>query len=385
MKTRLSPVAMGLAGLGLLGVIATWFGDVQRFGANWMLWSVGLLGIALGALFIVALEHLTRAQWSIVLRRIPERISGILPAMAVIFAIGAFVGLSQGVFGWATPEFRELMHSDAHMHGKAVWYSTPFFVGRLIALFLVWILSWKLLAGGSIKQDTSKDPKFSVRAKRFSAPFMWLFAISVSIIGVDWLMGMSPKWYSTIFGVYTFSGFFLSGLAVTTLVILALKKQGRLKEIKPDHLYSLGGFMFAFTVFWAYIAFSQFMLIWYANLPEETFWFSLRLHDGWQYVTYLLSVLRFFVPFAALLSREVKMDAGRLSWVAVLILVGQALDLYWIIFPELGQGVLLGWQELAFAAFFSGLGILLIQLNMNKGQDLPVGDPNLEAGLHYHL
>lgn len=385
MKTSLSPIAIGVTVLGLLGVIATWFSDVQRFGANWMLWSIGLLSVALGALFIVVLEHLTRAQWSIVLRRVPERIAGILPALVILFAIGAWIGISQGVFGWATDGFQELLHSDPHMHGKAVWYSTPFFIGRMVVLFLVWLAAWRIFSGGSIKQDTTKDPRFSLFAKRFAAPFMWLFAISVTVVAVDWLMGMSPKWYSTIFGVYAFSGVFLSGLAATTLGILALKRQGRLTEVRGDHLYSLGGFMFAFTVFWAYIAFSQFLLIWYANLPEETFWFNLRLEGGWRYITYLLTVLRFLLPFALLLSREVKMNAGRLASVAILILAGQALDLYWIIFPELGQGVMLGWQELAFALFFSGLGVLLVQLNMNKGQDLPVGDPNLEAGLNYHL
>jgi hypothetical protein len=255
----------------------------------------------------------------------------------------------------------------------------------LVVIFGLWLLAWKLLAGGSLKQDESRDPRFSLFAKRFSAPFMWIFAISVSVLAVDWLMGMSPRWFSTIFGVYVFAGVFLSGLAGTTLAILHLQRQGRLLEVKPDHLYNLGGFLFAFSVFWAYIAFSQFLLIWYANLPEETFWFHARLSGGWYALTILLAISRFFLPFIALLSREVKMDAKRLSWVAVLILFGEVLDLYWIIFPELGRGVLLGWQELAFALFFIGLGLLLAQRRMQVGQDLPVGDPNLDASLHYHL
>jgi hypothetical protein len=374
-----------MAGLGLLGVIGAWFaGDSARFSANWFVWSILLLAVALGSLFIVALEHLTRAQWSIVLRRVPERLSGLLPALAVVFAIGAALGLA-GNFGWSTPAFREALATEPHLHGKAIWYSSPFFIGRLVFIFAVWLMSWKLLAGGSMKQDETKDPRFSLFAKRFSAPFMWLFAISVTVLTVDWLMGMSPRWFSTIFGVYGFSGIFLSGLAATVLGILHLKKQGRLQEVRPDHLYSLGGFLFAFTVFWAYIAFSQFMLIWYANLPEETFWFHTRLTGGWYPVTFILPILRFIVPFFALLSREVKMDARRLSLVAVLVLVGQALDLYWLIVPELGRGVLFGWQEVAFGLFFTGLGLSLAEARMNVGKDLPEGDPNLDASLHYHL
>lgn len=393
-RAAASALWLPLALVGLVGVAATWFLDVERFAANWTVWSVGFAGVAIGALFIVALEHLTRAQWSIVLRRMPERIAGLLPAAFALFLIGtgliwlAFheTGTTGEFFPWASGHFAHLVEAgDAHSASKAVWYSLPFFAGRLVFVFAVWLLSWKFLAGGSIKQDTTKDPRFSLKAKRFSAPFMWLFAITVSLIGVDWLMGMSPRWFSTIFGAYTFAGFFLSGLATTVLMILALQKRGRAQQIRGDHLYSLGGFLFAFTVFWAYIAFSQFMLIWYANLPEETFWFQTRLHDGWYPVTILLAVVRFGIPFFALLSREVKMDAGRLRWVALLILAGQALDLYWIVMPELGRGFFVGWQEAAFAAFFVGLGAWLAGRTAACGEDLPVGDPNLEAGLHYHL
>ncbi|MDP2360589.1 MAG: quinol:cytochrome C oxidoreductase [bacterium] len=384
-KARLHPFVLGMTILGALGVAASWFaGGLPRFGANWIIWSLLLLSVALGSLFLVALEHLTRAQWSIVLRRVPERLAGLLPALAILFAIGAALGLG-GAFGWATPEFRQAMVTEHHQHSKAIWYATPFFLARLAAIFAIWLVSWRLLAGGSVKQDESRDPRFSLFAKRYSAPFMWLFALSVTILGVDWLMGMSPRWFSTMFGIYTFAGVFLSGLAATTLGILHLQRRGRLTEVRGDHLYSLGGFLFAFTVFWAYIAFSQFMLIWYANLPEETFWFHARLTQGWYPVTILLAVVRFVIPFFALLSREVKMDARRLAWVAWLILAGQALDLYWLIFPELGLGFVLGWQELAFALCFTGLGLILAQRRMAVGKDLPVGDPNLDTSLHYHL
>jgi hypothetical protein len=387
------PLPFALTVLGLLGVIAAWFThDAARFAANWSIWMVVFVSVPVGALFIVALEHLTRAHWSIVLRRMPERLAGMLPAAFILFLVGTGLILISGdafqgqeIFPWATDHFGELAKHDSHAASKAIWYSKNFFVGRLVFLFAIWLISWKLLAGGSVKQDTTKDPRFSLFAKRFSAPFMWLFAITVSLLGVDWLMGMSPRWFSTIFGVYTFSGVFLSGLAATVLGILHLKNQGRLKEIKPDHLYSLGGFMFAFTTFWAYIAFSQFMLIWYANMPDETFWFQLRLEGGWYTVTILLSIMRFIIPFFALLSREIKMDAARLRWVALLILAGQALDIYWIIMPELHRGVLLGWQEVAFAAFFIGMATCVAHRQMNTGNDLPIGDPNLDAGLHYHL
>jgi len=379
-----NPLHLALGLVGLAGVAGAYFVDPQRFGANWLIWTLALLSVSLGALFIVALEHLTRAQWSITLRRVPERLAGLLPVLLPLFLLGAWFGISH-LFPWAGEEFQARVHHDPHMHSKGVWFGRTFFVGRLLFCFAVWLLSWRLLAGGSIRQDESRDPRFNLRAKRFSAPFMWLFAVTVTLIAVDWLMSMSPMWYSTIFGVYLFSGVLLSGLAATVLWVAALKRRGRLSEVRPDHLYGLGGLMFAFTIFWAYIAFSQFMLIWYANLPEEAFWFKARLTGGWYPVTISLSLIRFIVPFWALLGREAKSDLGRLSWVAALILAGQLLDLYWIIVPELGRGPLFGWQELAFGLFFTGLGLLAMAGTMKRGRDLPVGDPNRDLGLKYHL
>jgi hypothetical protein len=188
-----------------------------------------------------------------------------------------------------------------------------------------------------------------------------------------------------MFGVYLFAGTFLAGLAAITLAVLDLTARGRLPELRPDHVYSLGGLLFAFTVFYGYIAFAQYMLIWYANLPEEVVWYKARLSGGWLAAALLLALIRFFIPFFALITRDSKSDAVRLRWVAVLVLVGHLLDVYWQVFPALGRGVLLSWPELAFALLFGGAGVLWVGRAQRLGADMPVGDPFLAEALEFHL
>ena len=165
----------------------------------------------------------------------------------------------------------------------------------------------------------------------------------VTVLAFDWISGLTPEWYSDIFGVYLFAGGFLAGLAATALALVHLQSQGRLEAVNLHHRYNLGGFLFAFTVFWSYIGFAQYMLMWYGNLPDEILWYRDRLEHGWHGVTIALAILHFVVPFFALVNREAKSDPRRLRWVACLMLGAHALDLYWLVFPVLGRGVLFSW------------------------------------------
>ncbi len=174
-------------------------------------------------------------------------------------------------------------------------------------------------------------------------------------------------------------------MGATSLAVLHLKDRGRLEGVRPDHLYNLGGFTFAFTVFWSYIGFAQYMLIWYANLPEEVVYYKVRLEGTWHFVTVALAFFHFVLPFFVLVTRDAKGDAGRLRKVAVLMLGAHLLDLYWLIFPALGSTPYFGWPELSFAVFFLSVGVLWVRSAMEKGEDMPVGDPFLQEGLEFRL
>jgi hypothetical protein len=214
---------------------------------------------------------------------------------------------------------------------------------------------------------------------------MLIFGITITVVAFDWISSLEPSWYSDIFGVYLFAGTFLAGLAATALALLYLRSRGRLKEIRRDHMYNLGGFLFAFTVFWSYIGFAQYLLMWYANMPEEVFWYKERLQGGWGPLVLVLAIGHFLIPFFVLIPRDVKGDPRFLFWTASLMLVSHWLDLYWMIFPVLGLGPLFGWQEFSFGFLFISAALLWMRRAMKFGADMPVGDPFLQDGLEFRL
>ena len=374
-----------LGGLGMAALAA--LGQWQRFWANWVLCFLFLYTLALGCLFLVALEHLVGAHWSVPIRRVPERLASLLlPVLPLsLVALLAFPAL------YPTPL----------PAGKAQWLALPWVALRTLLAWSLLLLSLRWLVGGSLRQDRGvlpdaggeaaraadghADPGFKRRARQRAPAVLAAIALAVTLLAFDWLAALSPDWYSDIFGVYLFAGAFLAGLSATTLGVTRLRHQGRLPGVGPEHLYNLGAYLFAFTVFWGYIGFSQYLLSWYGNLPEEASWYRSRLAGSWHPATLALALLHFAVPFLALVTRGAKVDPRRLRPVALGLLVAHYLDLHWLIFPILGQGFLWSWPELSFAACFLGLGLLWLRQAFRLGADQPVGDPDLARGLEFHL
>ena len=374
--TRWTQMATVVGALGVAAALA--FVEPQRFWANWLVWFLFVLTIGLGALFLVALEHLVAAQWSVPVRRCAERVSSlILPVVPI--ALIALLSLPTLFHKWTGAE---AAHHPV-VASKAVWLNVPFFTARLLLCLAAWLAGYRVLVSGSRRQDATSDPRFNVRARRFAPAFMALFAISITIVAFDWISSLDPEWYSDIFGVYIFAGTFLAGLSATALAVASLKQRGRLPEVNEHHLYNLGGLLFAFTVFWSYIGFAQYLLIWYADLPEEVVWYKLRIQGDWGAVALLLALIHFLVPFFALITSDAKSGLGRLRRVAALMLFAHLLDLYWLVFPSLGRGVLASWPEVAFALMFVGGGLLWLGRAFGRGPDMPIGDPFLAQALEF--
>ena len=349
----------------------------ERFWLNWLVWTLFLLTLGLGNLFLVALERLVGAHWSVPMRRVPERIASLIP-LAVPLLLIAFFGVPV-ILPWTYPE---AAHNPI-LVAKTPWLNLPFFAIRLAVCAVAWMLFYRFYVRGSFRQDVSKDPVFTVRARRLAPLFMMVFFFSVTILAFDWISGLEPEWYSDMFGVYLFAGTFISGIAAMIVGVLSLMRRGRLPEVQTKHVYNLGSLALAFTVFFAYIGFAQYMLIWYANLPEEVSWFKHRIEGAWQPVALLLPLLHFFIPFFLLIGSLGKRHPATLRIAASSILLGHFVNLYWLIFPVLGPTPLFGWPELAMACFFFGLGCLQIRRAMGRGADMPVGDPLLSRGLEW--
>lgn len=380
----LSKLGYTLLAIGIvLGVLA-FFVDHSRALFNYLVSFMMILSIGLGCLFLIALEYVAGADWSTPFRRIPEFFAALLPVL-LILVIPLLIG-NHTLFHWT---HTEVVADDEILAGKAPYLNFSFFLIRTFVFIGIWILFYFAFIKNSRKQDETKDQKLTTKNIRLGAIFIPVFALSITFAAVDWLMSLEPHWFSTIFGVYYFSGTVIAALAAVTLAVVFMKERGFFNPwITNDHLYSFGALLFAFVNFWAYIAFSQYLLIWYADLPEETFWFLTRWEGGWAAFSILLIIIHFVVPYAVLLSQPAKMDPMKLKFIAVWLLFAHLFDLFWLIMPNMESmktGYVFSWIDLVFPIAAVGLVIIVFSLAAKKVIHIPIGDPKLKRGIGFHL
>jgi hypothetical protein len=369
--------------LFLLGIVISMLGywvDARQTAFNNIVGFLFLTSIGLGAIFLIALDYVAGAVWSVPMRRINEFLAALIP-FAALLALPVFFYLPD-VFSWAKNGAAVI---DPLVRSKQQYLNVNFFIIRFVVINALWIVFFYFLTRNSLKQDITKDQKYTRWNIRLGALFMPIFAIGLSAIAIDWGMSLEPHWYSTIYGVYYFSGTVIAALAAATYIIVRLHEHGYMPNLRRDHFYSLGTLMFVFVNFWAYIAFSQFLLIWYANMPEETFWFILRWKNGWQGVSILLIIVQFWVPYFMLLSQESKMNLKRLKFMSIWLLFAHLLDMYWLVMPTYNPEVILNWILIGFPLLCVGLVIIVLAWNMKRHNLVPIGDPRLQRGLEFHL
>ncbi len=379
LPSKVNKIGLLLLVAGLVVVILSFLIDPARGSFNNMILLLFMSSVGVGSLFLVAVEYLGGAVWSVPFRRVSEFLAATILILPII-AIPLYFNLEE-LFHWVHPG------EDEILLGKEAYLNIPFFTIRMILFFAIWIIFYYFLTRNSKKQDVSQKQSLTTINTRISAAFMPIFALTITFASIDWMMSLEPHWFSTIFGVYYFSGTILAALAATTFIVVMLNEKGYfIKGITRDHYYSLGALLFAFTNFWAYIVFSQYMLIWYANLPEETIWFLQRWQGGWMYLSIGLIIIHFVIPYFGLLSQPSKMNPKRLLFMSVWILFAHIYDLYWIIMPSFSpEGILFGWMELGFPLVAVGLIILIFTMKANNENIVPVGDPKLKRGLNFRL
>lgn len=373
-KLTVTASAVLAAGVLLSGIaLAT---DARRFAFSYLTGFAFVATTGLGALFFVLIQHLTRAGWSVIPRRAMEWVTGVIPLSLALFAPVAL--LSHDLYHhWMGPE---AAHDEA-IQKKAAWLNPGFFFTRAAIFLGLWSVMALLLWRGSRKQDETGDKSLTLRMQAGSAPAILLYGITVTFAAFDWLMSLDPHWYSTIFGVYVFAGAAVSSLAVLAILTVALQKAG-LGAATVEHRHDIGKLLFGFTVFWAYIAFSQFILIWYAGIPEETVFFARRWEGSWKVVSLALVAFHFVVPFVVLISRGAKRNASVLAGAAVMLLVMHWVDLYWLVMPNLDEGgARLSWIDLAGLLGPLGAGSLVLARRAAKSPLWPIKDPRLTESL----
>ncbi len=352
----------------------------ERFFRSYLVNFAYFLSLSLGALFFVLIQHVTGAKWSIVVRRVAEVLSANIGLLAILF-IPMILGMGYTYHEWLTPDAAE----DPAIASKLGFLNRNFFIVRWVVYLGIWYLLTSWFYRGSVRQDETGDILLTLRMKRLSAPSLVLFALTVTFASFDLLMSINPRWYSTIFGVYYFSGGAVGAFALITAALIFLQRCGRLgMSVTTEHLHDMGKLIFAFIVFWAYIGFSQYMLIWYGNIPEETEWFLHRQTGSWTPVSWFILFGHFALPFLGLISRIPKRAKGALAVGAAWVLFVHWVDIYWIAMPEwYPNGVAFHLLDATLFAAMAGLFIAAAGRRLGKASLVPEKDPRLADSLAF--
>jgi hypothetical protein len=366
--------------LGLIGMIMGFINNPERVWTSYLVAFFYFACLALGAMFFIAFNFVTNAGWSTSIRRIAESFTSYLPVM-VVTSFVLILGFKH-LYPWADPE-------QAHRltGGKSIYLSQAFVIARFVIFGLGCLVFKNLIVGNSLKQDETGDNNLTLQNSPRSVGFIAFFAIFFSMFSIDLLMSLLPSWYSTIFGIYAFAGMIQSTFALMAIMIVWLKDSKWVSGyITVEHQHDIGKFLKGFTVFWAYIAFSQFMLIWYANIPEETEFYLMRSHSGWLVISFGLLIFRFIVPFLTLLPRDAKRNDSVLVSVSILVLIMQYVDIYWLVYPNFNEGApVFGFYEIAIFAGFAGLFLTMVLKFMTKNNLVAIKDPRLHEALSHHV
>ncbi|MBM43388.1 MAG: quinol:cytochrome C oxidoreductase [Phycisphaerae bacterium] len=403
-------VGSGVLGLVLLAV--AWglggSGSQDAFMKSWLFAFLVAVAVSLGALFFVMLQHLVKAGWSVTVRRLAEGIAANLSWVWILFipiAWYVYSGNGGGLFPWADAD---AVAHDHLLHEKAPYLNTGFWLIRAFVFFIVWALLARFYFGQSRSQDATGDVSCTNRMQRFAPVAMILYAITQTFASYDWLMSLQPKWFSTMFGVYFFAMCLTGFFSCLIVLIWFLQRSGRMVEaITREHVHDLGKLLFAFgVVFWAYIAYSQYMLIWYANLPIETSWFFPRHLGEWYWVSIILIWGHFLLPFVLLVSRWTKRWQGPMVLIAAWMICIFLIDVYWVVMPVVPEAAIaaatsydqlaadvdsgavsIGWSLNA-VDFLLPVGMLSLLLsgtmfNLRRCSLVPVSDPRLDESLAF--
>ena len=380
--------------IGVVGLAAAWFlgsAEDDHMRHFWMSYLVAfflLVTFTMGGMFFVLIQHITGAKWSVTVRRQAEFIMGAVPfvgLLAIPFLIPLFShdGVEHGglLWSWVHPHGEH----QALIEGKVGFLNREFFVGRLAFYFVIWSIIARYFKKNSLAQDADGDEARTVAMRKRSAVCIIIFALSISFAGFDLIMSTDPAWFSTIFGVYIFAGCVISIHALLTLSSMFLQRKGHLKGmVTVEHYHDLGKMMMAFTIFWAYIAFSQYFLYWYANMPEETAWYLRRIGDEWGYLSWFQLFGHFVIPFLGILSRHVKRNRKLLCFWAVYMLTVQAIDLYWLVAPNLyPEGSPFSMVEVCTFTGMLGLFVFAVYRQATKHSILAHRDPLMDQCLAF--
>jgi hypothetical protein len=381
---KVAPIA-AVIGLTLIA-LAYFLSDTAQFQHSYLTAFMWALSIGVGGVWWVMIQHLLGARASVVMRRVGELIATSVTIMGILLlpiVLPAVLGHDTTLYQWVDHHYMEGNHA---LHAKTPYLNPAFFIGRMVFYFVFWSLASQFWLKRSFKQDNEpNDVTLMRKLQGQAAPGLILFTIAVTFCAIDLLMSMDALWFSTIFGVYYFSTCVITFHCTLALILMWLQKRGVLaKSVNKEHFHDVGKMMFAFTCFWAYVAFSQFMLIWYANIPEESHWYHDRFEGTWVNASMILAAVHFVIPFFGMMSRYMKRNTKWLRFWAVYLLIVCWFDMYWMVAPNLHtQGLQFTFADFATWIGMAALVISVIIFRMRNKSLVVTGDPRLKRSLAF--
>lgn len=375
---RQRALAVGVAGL-VLCLLGAWRDPLQFF-RSYLLGYVFWIGFPLGCTALVMLHHLTGGAWGFLIRRLLESGTRTFLLMAVLF-LPLVAGMSR-LYIWAQPA---AVAADPMLQYKHFYLNTPFFLGRAVFYFAVWIGLAFLLNKWSAEQDRTGEPGLARRLEALSAPGLILYGLTATFSAVDWVMSLEPRWFSTVYGLLFVVIEVLSALAFSIVMARLLADREPLSQVaSPGSFHDLGTLLLAFVMLWAYLSLSQYLIIWSANLKQEIPWYTSRIAGGWSALAVFLIVFHFAVPFLVLLSRGVKRRARVLAVVAGALIFVSLADIFWLLVPGFAAGGMhVHWMDVAAPVGIGGIWMAAFLAQLKKRPLVPLHDPRLE-GAHAH-
>ncbi len=354
---------------------------MSQFFHSYLLGFLVFFGLCMGSLGLLLLQYLTGGAWGIMARRVFEAGTRLIPIAAILF-IPVIIGMfTNNIYLWTNAA---AVKASPVLTDKAGYLNPSFWTIRAVVFFAYFIVIATVLNKYARNLDATPGFKWSRKIENFSGGALFFFFFAVSFAAVDWIMSLSPEWYSTVYAFFIIVGQGILALTFAIMVLVTLSREEPMASaLKPGHLHDLGKLLFAFNFLWGYLSFSQLIIIYAGNLPEEIVWYHHRIRGGWQYVAYVIIFVHFIIPFAILLSRDIKRNGRRLIMMAGWLFIMRIVDLYWLVEPNWHQAqFFFSWADIAAPLGFVGLYVYLFVGQYKKHAALPTGEPELQLALH---
>src|SRR5215470_8593064 len=381
--SRLQTRALSVGGIALVLAIIGAMRSPAAFYQSYLMSFLLVLGLTLGSLGLVMLQHLTAGHWGIIIRRPLESATRTLPLIAIFFLPIALFGMKHLYSAWLDPEKTKEEPLSSFQRG---YLTQGGFLTRALIYFALWLALMFVFNVLSKQQDANREDRaLRRRLKMLAGPGMILYVFAMSFAAIDWVMSLSPHWASTIYGFLFIAGQLISSMAFMIAVVVLLSRTEPFASIlQPRHLHDLGKLLLAFVMLWAYFDFSQLLIIWSGNLPEEISFYRTRLYGGWGLVAVMILMFHFFVPFFLLLSQDFKRNARALPKLGLWLIFMRLVDLFWMTRPEFTSRALPTWLDLVLPIALGGLWLGFFAFNLKQCPLLPLGDPKLEEAIEQH-